>query len=81
MYSVRSVVSASVLGKARQTFMRLVLMPEIDEILSRLAECHQVSLRWFVTHLDEERAWPGTLSYGTLPASKARCIYQRGESR
>ena len=68
-------------GKARQTFMRLVLMPEIDETLSRLTERHQVSLRRFVTHLDEERAWPVTLSYGTLLASKASCIYQRGESR
>ena len=81
VYSVRSVVSASVVGEARQTFMRLVLMPEIDEILSRLAECHQVSLRWLVTHLDVERAWPGTLSYGTLLASKAKCIYKRGGAR
>ena len=56
-------------------------MPEIDEILSRLTERQQVSLRRFVTHLDEERAWPGTLSYGTLLASKSKCIYQRGEFR
>ena len=67
-------------GEARQTFMRLVLMPEIEEILSRLAERHQVSLRRFVTHLDVERAWPRTLSYGTLLASKASCIYKRCES-
>ena len=56
-------------------------MPEIDEILSRLTERHHVSLRRFASHLHEERAWPGTLSYGTLLASKASCIYQRGESR
>jgi hypothetical protein len=55
-------------------------MPEIDEILSRLTERHQVALRWFVTHLGEERAWTGTLSYGTLLASKASGIYRRCES-
>ena len=56
-------------------------MPEIDEILSRLTERQQVSLRRFVAHLDVERAWPRILSYGALLASKARSIYQRGESR
>ena len=56
-------------------------MPEIDEILSRLTELHKVALRWFVTHLGEERAWPGTLSYGTLLASKAKRIYKRGGAR
>ena len=59
----------------------LVIMPEIDEILSRLTERQQVSLQRFVAHLDVERAWPRTLSYGVLLASKARSIYQRGESR
>ena len=68
-------------GEARQTFMRLVFMPEIDEVLSGLTERHQVSLRGFVTHLDEERVWHGTLSYGTLLARKASCIYEGGESR
>ena len=61
--------------------MGLVLMPEIDEILSRLTERHQLALPWFFTHLGEERAWAGTLSYGTLLASKASGIYKRGESR
>ena len=56
-------------------------MPEIDEILSGLTERQEVSLRRLVTYWDEERAWTGTLSYGTLLASKASCIDQRGESR
>ena len=56
-------------------------MPEIEKILSGLTERQEVSLRRFVTHWDEERACTGTLSYGTLLASKAKCIYQRGESR
>ena len=53
-------------------------MPEIDEILSRLTERHHVSLQRFASHLHEERAWPGTLSYGTLLASKARNTLNKG---
>ena len=53
-------------------------MPEIGESRSRLTKQHQVAIRWFVTCRDEEGAWPGTPSGGTLLASKAKGIY-RGE--
>ena len=58
--------------------MRLVLMLDINEILPELTERHQIALRWFVTHSGEERAWPGSLSDGTLLASKAKGIYKPG---
>ena len=51
-------------------------MLDVEEALSRLAERHQVALRWFVAHADQERSWPGELSDGTLLATRAKGIYK-----
>ena len=51
-------------------------MLDVQEALSSLPERHQSALRWFVAHAGEERPWPGSLSDGTLLASKAKGIYK-----
>ena len=56
--------------------MRLVLMLNIDEVLSKVSDRHKLALLWFVAHRDEERSWPKSLPDGTLLASKAKGIYK-----
>ena len=53
-------------------------MLEIEKTLSKVTERHQVALQWFATHACHERSWPGSLSDGTLLASKAKGIYKPG---
>ena len=60
--------------------MGYMLMHEIDEVLSRLTERHQVALRWFVTHLGEERAWFRVLTDAALVASGTKSDYKDGGS-
>ena len=61
--------------------MGIVLMLEFDEVLTRLTESHPVGNLWFVTHTDEEGAWPGTLSHGAPMARKAKGIYKGSGSK
>ena len=37
-----------------------------------------MALRWFAMHAGQETSWPGSLSDGTLLASKAKGIYKPG---
>ena len=51
-------------------------MLDIEVTLSKLSERHRVALHWFVAHSGLEQPWPGSLSDGTLLASKAKGIYK-----
>ena len=53
-------------------------MLDIEKTLSNVTKRHQVALQWFATQAGQERPWPGSLSDGTLLASKAKGIYKPG---